>query len=57
VPALMSRSELKSVVHTATLAPSVLNIQPWHFVARADGVVELHRDPARSLPFARPPAP
>ena len=54
MPALMSRSELKSVVHTATLAPSVLNIQPWHFVARPDGVVELHRDPRRSLPLLDP---
>ena len=52
--AMFSRSELESVVHTATLAPSVLNIQPWRFVARSDGVLELHRDTNRALPVIDP---
>lgn len=50
MPTLMTRSEVESVVHTATLAPSVLNVQPWRFVARSDGVLELHRDTRRLLP-------
>lgn len=52
--AKLSRSELASVVHTATLAPSVLNIQPWRFVGRSDGVLELHRDTNRTLPVIDP---
>ena len=51
---LLSRSDLESVIHSATMAPSVLNIQPWRFVARTDGVLELHRDLARRLPVVDP---
>lgn len=37
----------------ATLAPSPLNTQPWHFrVARS--AIDLHADTARSLPIADP---
>ncbi len=50
----LSRSELESIVGSATLAPSVLNIQPWRFVARSDGVIELYRDRARTLPVLDP---
>jgi nitroreductase len=50
----LSRSELESIVHSATLAPSVLNIQPWRFLARSDGVIEVHRDRARALPVLDP---
>jgi nitroreductase len=52
--AQMTRSEVESVVHAATLAPSVLNTQPWRFVARDDGVLELHRDTGRTLPGLDP---
>lgn len=51
---LLTRSDVMAVVHAATLAPSVLNIQPWRFVARSDGVLELHRDTGRALPTIDP---
>ena len=51
---MLSRSELDSVIHSATMAPSVLNIQPWRFVARTDGAIELHRDVGRTLPVVDP---
>lgn len=50
----LAGSQLASVVHAATLAPSVLNIQPWRFVARDDGVLELRRDRGRELPVLDP---
>ena len=51
---MLSRSELDAVIHSATMAPSVLNIQPWRFVARTDGAIELHRDLGRTLPVVDP---
>lgn len=44
----LSRDAITSAVRDATLAPSVLNIQPWQFVVRR-GVIEVHRDPKRIL--------
>lgn len=49
----LSHAELRTVVEAATLAPSVLNIQPWLFVARP-GSIEVHRDPGRVLPRTDP---
>ena len=39
---------LKKAVQRASLAPSVHNTQPWHFVVRADAL-ELHADNDRKL--------
>lgn len=44
----LSRNEIMSAVQMATLAPSVLNIQPWQFVARRHSI-EVRRDPGRFL--------
>lgn len=54
MPTPLTQAEVASVVHAATLAPSVLNTQPWRFVARTDGVLELHRDTSRVLPSLDP---
>jgi Nitroreductase family len=53
VPRVLTRAEVKTVVRAATLAPSVLNIQPWRFVARGDAI-EVHTDQDRALPFLDP---
>ncbi|MFG2147271.1 Acg family FMN-binding oxidoreductase [Streptomyces sp. NPDC048696] len=43
------------LVRDATTAPSLHNAQPWAFVFRsADGVLELHADPSRQLPYTDP---
>jgi len=52
MPAL-SRRETEVVVNAAALAPSVLNVQPWRFVADGDAI-ELHKDLERSLPHSDP---
>lgn len=44
-----------ALVRDATTAPSLHNAQPWAFVFRsAEGVLELHADPSRQLPYADP---
>jgi Nitroreductase family len=53
VPKTLTRDDVETVVRAATLAPSVLNIQPWHFVARGDAI-EVHTDQDRALPFLDP---
>ncbi|MGH8824788.1 MAG: Acg family FMN-binding oxidoreductase [Jiangellaceae bacterium] len=47
--ATLTHTDVEKAVRAATLAPSVLNIQPWRFVARGDAI-EMHRDPDRALP-------
>ncbi|GAB1691356.1 Acg family FMN-binding oxidoreductase [Krasilnikovia sp. M28-CT-15] len=42
------------LVGAATRAPSVHNTQPWRFVHRPDGDVELWADPRRGLPTVDP---
>jgi len=49
----LSRVDVEGIVEAATLAPSVLNIQPWRFVW-ADDVIEVHRDLSRTLPALDP---
>lgn len=49
----LSRGDVELAVRAATLAPSVLNTQPWQFVSR-DGVIELRRDPGRALAAVDP---
>lgn len=44
----LTRAEAEQVVYAATLAPSVLKVQPWRFEVRG-AAIELHRDPARVL--------
>lgn len=46
-------SSVRHVVEAATLAPSVHNTQPWHFVVRQDGF-DLLADPGRQLPVLDP---
>jgi hypothetical protein len=53
VPNTLTRTNIETAVRSATLAPSVLNVQPWRFVAH-DDVIELHRDPNRLLPVTDP---
>jgi hypothetical protein len=43
-----TKALLKKAVQRASLAPSVHNTQPWHFVVRPD-VLELHADNDRQL--------
>ena len=43
-----SSEQLRHVVQTAGLAPSVHNTQPWRFVERSDGL-ELRADASRRL--------
>lgn len=50
---IISESELRSVVRSATRAPSSHNTQPWHFEF-SDGVLSLFADPLRSLPANDP---
>jgi len=47
------RSEVDRAVRSATFAPSILNIQPWRFVADGDAV-HLHLDESRTLPVIDP---
>jgi nitroreductase len=49
----LSRPQVEDAVRVATSAPSILNVQPWRFVARG-AVVELHVDPDRALPALDP---
>jgi hypothetical protein len=49
----LSRAELDGVVRWAAFAPSILNVQPWGFVATDDSI-ELHRDSSRTLPVLDP---
>ena len=51
--ATLTHTDIETAVRAATLAPSVLNVQPWRFVAHGD-VIELHRDPDRALPVTDP---
>ncbi len=46
----ISRAELEELVHSATLAPSPDNNQPWLFEVSADGGFLLCHDHSRSLP-------
>ena len=50
---VLSRLGIEEVVRAATLAPSVLNIQPWRFVGW-DDLIELHLDTERTLPVTDP---
>jgi nitroreductase len=53
-PALgLSPEEVRTVLETASLAPSVHNSQPWRFLVRSDRI-ELHADPDRTLPATDP---
>ena len=49
----LTRAEVARAVRSATFAPSILNTQPWQFVAR-DSSLELYRDEARTLPVIDP---
>src|SRR5690349_10877661 len=49
----LSRAQIEDVVLAATQAPSILNTQPWRFVARGD-LIELHRARDRALPVTDP---
>jgi hypothetical protein len=49
----LSSVDVEGIVQAATLAPSVLNIQPWRFVC-GDNVIEVHRDLSRTLPALDP---
>lgn len=51
--ARLSRDDIESAVRAATLAPSVLNIQPWRFVA-SERCIEIHLDRSRGLPEVDP---
>jgi len=42
------------VVQSATLAPSVHNTQPWHFVIVDDQTLEIYADGSRQLPVLDP---
>ncbi|MCI4145737.1 MULTISPECIES: hypothetical protein [unclassified Streptomyces] len=42
------------LVRAPMTAPSLLNTQPWRFVADGDMEIELHADPGRGLPLADP---
>ena len=48
-----TRTEVERIVRSATFAPSILNVQPWRFVARHDSL-DLHRDETRVLPVTDP---
>ena len=50
---MTDKSVVRSIVETATRAPSVHNTQPWRFIAH-DAVIELWRDPDRSVPVLDP---
>lgn len=51
----MPRQLVTSLVEDAVTAPSMHNAQPWRFVHRTgDGTVELHGDPARTMPHGDP---
>ncbi|MFE0698789.1 Acg family FMN-binding oxidoreductase [Streptomyces sp. NPDC058872] len=50
-----SRTLVTSLVEDAVTAPSMHNAQPWRFVHRtSSGTVELHGDPARTMPREDP---
>jgi Nitroreductase family len=50
---MLTPDQIRAVVETATLAPSVHNSQPWRFTC--DGTrVDVHADPARALPRQDP---
>jgi Nitroreductase family len=51
--ARLSRTELEAIVAAAAAAPSVLNTQPWQFVAHGD-VIDVYADPTRSLQVSDP---
>ena len=51
--ATLTLTEIETAVRAATLAPSVLNVQPWRFIAH-DDVIEVHRDSDRALPVTDP---
>ncbi len=48
-----SSEQLRHIVHTAGLAPSVHDTQPWRFVQRSDGL-ELHADTTQRLAVLDP---
>lgn len=45
--------DVRGAVRAATLAPSVLNTQPWRFVAHSE-FIDVHRDVERELPVMDP---
>ena len=50
---MLTPDQIRAVVETATLAPSVHNSQPWRFCS--DGTrIDVHTDPARALPRQDP---
>src|SRR6266498_2951029 len=44
----LSRADMETVVAAAVAAPSVLNTQPWRFIAHGEAI-DLHADPGRTL--------
>jgi hypothetical protein len=50
----MDTEQLRLVVAAAELAPSIHNTQPWQFVARPDGSLDVRVDPDRRLPAVDP---
>jgi nitroreductase len=54
-PYRSSRRLVDELVRAAVAAPSMHNTQPWRFrIEDAHGTIELHADPARTLPLGDP---
>ncbi len=53
----LSAEQIADIVDAASAAPSIHNTQPWRFIARPDGLIELHGQLDRALwvcdPLAR----